>query len=45
MNGLAEQKLAYHTGDLDQGKIEILNELNVDWEISPKLSWDDYYCE
>jgi hypothetical protein len=43
INWAVKQKQAYHDGGLDQGKIDLLDELNFDWELDPEPSWDDYY--
>ena len=40
-----KQKEAYDKGKLDQLKIDLLNDLDFDWELDPEPTWDDYYAE
>jgi hypothetical protein len=39
------QKIKYQEGKLDQGKIDLMNELNFDWEPDPSASWEDMFEE
>ena len=45
VNWVSHQKVAYHTNELDQPKVDLMNELDFDWELDPEPSWDDYYAQ
>jgi hypothetical protein len=45
VNWVAKQKQAYHNGNLDALKIELMNNLNFDWRLDTNISWDDFYAE
>jgi Helicase associated domain len=40
---VTRQKEAYHAGTLDQGKIDVLEELGFDWTLDPPATWDELF--
>jgi Helicase associated domain len=42
---VSRQKEAYHDGTLDQGKIDVLEELGFDWTLDPPATWDELFQE
>lgn len=45
VNWINSQKVQFQDRDLEQGKDELLNELNFDWTIHPPNTWDELFEE
>jgi Helicase associated domain len=45
VNWVSRQKKMYHAGKLDQGKIDLLNELDFDWEMDTSATWEELFEE
>jgi Helicase associated domain len=42
---VSRQKEDYHASKLDQGKIDVLEELGFDWTLDPPATWDNLHQE
>jgi hypothetical protein len=45
LNWISIQKTKYQSGKLDQGKIDLMNELDFDWEPDPSATWEELFEE
>jgi hypothetical protein len=45
VNWVFKQKKLYQAGKLDQGKIDLMNELNFVWETDPAPNWEEMFEE
>jgi hypothetical protein len=43
VNWVSNQKKLYQAGKLDQGKIDLMNELNFQWEPDPSATWEEMF--